>query len=186
MNGQVVTALGTFRSPTASRMALYGAVGTLTKLVLEEALGSRPAAPLLIPILRAGAAMWRPACDFLPDALSAFVIARKVKGSTDVTVECTTLPAEIPERVIILDPIVATGDTIVASVELLRVLGVRAPIDILSCYAAPAAFARLRKHPFIRGAYAAAFAERADEQGYLIPPINGDCGDRLFGCGLPG
>lgn len=181
----VGAALGSLCSPAASRMQLYDAVGLLTKAALEEALPERPAAPLLVPILRAGAAMWRPACDHLPDALTAFVVATKVKGTSDVAVTVSTLPSPIPERVILLDPIVATGDTILASIDRLRALGVTAPVDVLSCYVAPDAFARIRSSPFVRSAHSAAFAERADEAGYLIPPIHGDCGDKLFGRALP-
>jgi uracil phosphoribosyltransferase len=184
MKPDIDGALATLCSPEASRMELYGAVGTLTNAALAKALPRRPAAPLLIPILRAGAAMWRPACDYLPDALTAFVVASKVKGTCEVKVEVSTLPALIPERVIILDPIVATGDTILATIDRLGVLGITSGFDIISCYVAPAAFDRVRGHPSVRGAHAAAYAERADGQGYLIPPINGDCGDKLFGCAL--
>lgn len=174
-------ALGDLCSVTGSRASAIEAVATLTRVALGRRQAPYSSAPLLVPILRAGAAMWLPACEWFPDAPSGFMVAKKLKGSTTVKVEASTLPCPMPPSILVLDPIIATGDTIVAVVELLRDIDASAVIEVVSCYAAPQALERLARHPFITSVTAAAVADYCDDKGYLVPPIGGDCGEKLFG-----
>jgi uracil phosphoribosyltransferase len=79
----------------------------------------------------------------------------------------------------ILDPMLATGGTVVATVDLLKKAGCR---DILGLFvvAAPEGVDRLQRvHPEV-DVYVAAIDERLNRQGYILPGL-GDAGDNIFG-----
>jgi uracil phosphoribosyltransferase len=79
----------------------------------------------------------------------------------------------------ILDPMLATGGTLVATIDLLKKAGCR---DILGIFlvAAPEGVSKLRQHHPEVDIYVAAVDERLNEHGYILPGL-GDAGDKIFG-----
>ena len=90
------------------------------------------------------------------------------------------LSGDIAQRhACILDPMLATGNSLVATIDLLKDAGCR-HIRMLCIVAAPEGVKRLRdSHPDV-DIYAASLDDRLDENGYILPGL-GDAGDRIFG-----
>ena len=90
------------------------------------------------------------------------------------------LPADCQEReVYVVDPMLATGGSCVAAIQLLKEKGVK-NIHFMCIIAAPEGVERLqREHPDV-DIYIAALDERLNDHGYIIPGL-GDAGDRIFG-----
>ena len=90
------------------------------------------------------------------------------------------VPSELDARmVIVVDPMLATGNSSVAAIDLLKASGAR-NIRFLCLLAAPEGVARMQDaHPDVP-VYTAALDERLDEHGYIVPGL-GDAGDRMFG-----
>ena len=82
-------------------------------------------------------------------------------------------------RACILDPMLATGNSLVATIDLLKSAGCN-HIRMLCLVAAPEGVENLRNaHPDV-DIFAAALDDRLNEDGYILPGL-GDAGDRLFG-----
>jgi len=90
------------------------------------------------------------------------------------------VPSELGERLsIVVDPMLATGNSSAAAVDLLKQRGAR-DIRFLCLLAAPEGVARMRDaHPDVP-IWTAALDERLNEQGFIVPGL-GDAGDRMFG-----
>ena len=81
--------------------------------------------------------------------------------------------------VIVVDPMLATGNSSAAAIDLLKKAGAR-NLRFLCLLAAPEGVARMREaHPDVP-IFTAALDERLDEHGYILPGL-GDAGDRMFG-----
>ena len=90
------------------------------------------------------------------------------------------VPEDIEQRdVLIVDPMLATGNSAVAAVDRLKEVNPKS-IKFLCLLAAPEGIEHFhQQHPDVQ-IYAAAVDERLDEQGYIVPGL-GDAGDRLYG-----
>ena len=90
------------------------------------------------------------------------------------------VPAELDARmVIVVDPMLATGNSSVAAIDLLKEKGAR-NIRFLCLLAAPEGVERMRQaHPDVP-VVTAALDERLNDHGYIVPGL-GDAGDRMFG-----
>jgi uracil phosphoribosyltransferase len=90
------------------------------------------------------------------------------------------LPSDVEERdVYIIDPMLATGGTASAAIQFLKEKGVKA-MKFLCIIACPEGVERLKKeHPDV-DIYTAAYDEKLNDHGYIVPGL-GDAGDRLFG-----
>ena len=90
------------------------------------------------------------------------------------------VPNDLDARmVIVVDPMLATGNSAVAAIDLLKAGGAR-NICFLCLLAAPEGVARMQEaHPDVP-VYTASLDEKLDEQGYIVPGL-GDAGDRMFG-----
>jgi uracil phosphoribosyltransferase len=80
---------------------------------------------------------------------------------------------------IVLDPMLATGNSAVAAVERLKETRPRS-IRFVSLLAAPEGVANMRQHHPDVAIYTAAIDEKLNDHGYIVPGL-GDAGDRLFG-----
>jgi uracil phosphoribosyltransferase len=89
-------------------------------------------------------------------------------------------PADLPSRrVIVIDPMLATGNSAVAAIERLKERGAR-DLRFVCRLAAPEGIAHLRgEHPDVQ-IWTAAIDERLNEHGYIVPGL-GDAGDRMYG-----
>jgi uracil phosphoribosyltransferase len=134
----------------------------------------------LISILRAGNGLLDGVLDLIPAARVGFVgLYRDEKTLQPVQYYCK-LPANLEERVTIaVDPMLATGNSSVAAIDLLKKAGAQ-DIRFLCLLAAPEGVARMREaHPDVR-IITAALDRELNESGYIMPGL-GDAGDRMFG-----
>ncbi|MCW2614616.1 MAG: uracil phosphoribosyltransferase [Frankiales bacterium] len=145
---------------------------------------SRPV-PLVVPVLRAGLGMLDGMTRLLPTAEVGFLGMVRDETSLTATAYANRLPDDLSGReVFVLDPMLATGGTLMATFELLVARGA-ARITAICLLAAPeglatvdAAFADDSACPVT--VVTAGVDERLNEKGYITPGL-GDAGDRLYG-----
>ena len=138
--------------------------------------------PLLVPVLRAGVWMVDGVLSIVPEADVAFVGLARDEQTLRAVTYLDKLPADVDHRdVWILDPMLATGGSLVAVAEMLATRRAGA-VTVLSLLAAPEGLLRLREEPACEGwrIVVAAVDERLDERGFIVPGL-GDAGDRLSG-----
>ncbi|SFP76248.1 uracil phosphoribosyltransferase [Tranquillimonas alkanivorans] len=134
----------------------------------------------LVSILRAGNGMLDGMLELMPSARVGFVgLYRDEETLKPVQYYCK-LPTELGERLVIaVDPMLATGNSSVAAIDLLKAQGAK-DIRFLCLLAAPEGVARMKEaHPDVP-IVTAALDERLNEKGYIVPGL-GDAGDRMFG-----
>jgi uracil phosphoribosyltransferase len=136
----------------------------------------------LLPILRAGLGMAGAVLDLLPTAQVWHLgLYRDHKTLKPVTYYNKLPPEPTIERALVLDPMLATGGSAVAAVDVLKRWGLKR-IQYLGLIAAPEGVKALREaHPDVP-IHLAAIDERLNEKGYIVPGL-GDAGDRQFGTG---
>lgn len=134
----------------------------------------------IVPILRAGLGMLPGVLELIPAArVSVVGIARDEDSLRPVTYY-EKLSGHMDERTaLIVDPMLATGGTLIATIELLKEAGCKR-IKGLFLVAAPEGLQRLAEsHPDVE-LYTASIDRRLNEQGYILPGL-GDAGDKIFG-----
>jgi uracil phosphoribosyltransferase len=133
-----------------------------------------------VPILRAGLGMMDGVLDMIPGAKVSVVGMYRNEETLKPVRYYVKLAKKIHKRrAMILDPMLATGGTLIATIDLLKEAGCRNIMGLfLVC--APEGLERLaREHPDV-AVYTAAIDERLNEQGYILPGL-GDAGDKIFG-----
>ena len=135
---------------------------------------------VLVSILRAGNGLMDGILDLIPSARVGFVGLYRDEATLQPVQYYCKLPAELAGRMVIaVDPMLATGNSSVAAMDLLKAAGAQ-NISFLCLLAAPEGVERMRAaHPDVR-IVTAALDERLNEKGYIVPGL-GDAGDRLFG-----
>ena len=134
----------------------------------------------LVSILRAGNGLLDGMLDLIPSARVGFVgLYRDEETLKPVQYYCK-LPGEIDKRLVIaVDPMLATGNSSAAAIDLIKKEGAT-NIRFLCLLAAPEGVARMKEaHPDVP-IVTAALDERLNERGYIVPGL-GDAGDRMFG-----
>ena len=134
----------------------------------------------IIPILRAGLGMVDGLVSLMPAAKVGHVgLYRDPETLKPVEYYCK-LPQDIGERdIIVVDPMLATGGSAVAAIDLLKSKGAKS-IKLANLVAAPEGIAEVQKYHDDVDIYVASVDERLNEDGYIILGL-GDAGDRLFG-----
>lgn len=134
----------------------------------------------LIPILRAGLGMVEGVWGLMPSAEVWHIGLYRDEQTLKPVAYYNRLPVAPTVSVcLILDPMLATGGSAVATVDILKQWGV-AKIKFVGLIAAPEGIARLHNaHPDVP-IHIAAIDERLNENGYILPGL-GDAGDRQFG-----
>ncbi len=136
--------------------------------------------PLLVPVLRAGLGMLPGVQRHLPDAPVGVLGYRRDEHTLEAHAYYANLgPSAAGRSALLLDPMLATGGTLIAAADRLRADGCTR-IRALCLVAAPEGLAAFNaRHPDIR-VHAAAVDTGLNEVGYILPGL-GDAGDRLFG-----
>ncbi|KDO01991.1 uracil phosphoribosyltransferase [Pseudomonas donghuensis] len=174
---QEVGTLLTYEATKDLPLESYEIDGWCGKVQVEKIAGKKIT---VVPILRAGIGMLDGVLSLIPGAkVSAVGVARN-----EETLEAYTylekLAPEINERLaLIIDPMLATGGSMVATIDLLKKAGCK-DIRAMVLVAAPEGIAVVEKaHPDVQ-IYTASIDQRLNEHGYIIPGL-GDAGDKIFG-----
>ena len=135
---------------------------------------------VLISILRAGNGLLEGMLDLVPSARVGYVGLFRDPETLVAREYYFKVPGNLGERpVIVLDPMLATGNSAIAAVERIKEANARR-IRMLCLLAAPEGLEAFRlAHPDVP-VFTAAIDERLDPHGYIVPGI-GDAGDRLYG-----
>ena len=149
---------------------------------LVKAIGKQIAGKKLgiVPILRAGLGMVNGLLELMPMAKVGHVgMYRDPETLQPVEYYCK-LPSDLADRrIIVTDPMLATGGSAAAAISLLKEKGAK-EIQLMCLVAAPEGVEVVNKaHPDVR-IYVAALDEKLNDHGYILPGL-GDAGDRIFG-----
>ena len=134
----------------------------------------------LISIMRAGNGMLDGVLDLLPSARVGFVGLQRNEETLRPEQYYCKLPDQLSDRlVVLLDPMLATGFSACAAIDLIKAKGAQ-QIIFMSLVAAPEGVAEVSKaHPDVK-LVTAALDRHLNENGYIVPGL-GDAGDRIFG-----
>lgn len=136
--------------------------------------------PVAVPVLRAGLGLLPGFLDLVPGAAVGVIGLRRDERTFEAREYYRSLPRSLAGRpVVILDPMLATGGSLAASIEILKEHRA-ADIRAVTLLAAPEGVRVVEgRHPEVR-VFTAAVDERLNRRAYILPGI-GDAGDRLCG-----
>ncbi|MCR5754560.1 MAG: uracil phosphoribosyltransferase [Acetatifactor sp.] len=149
----------------------------MCKTVVKELSGKKLA---IVPILRAGLGMVDGMLELIPAAKVGHIgLYRDPETLKPVEYYCK-LPADSAEReVFVVDPMLATGGSSVAAIQMLKDKGCKS-IHFMCIIAAPEGVEAMKKaHPDV-DMYIGSLDEKLNDHGYIVPGL-GDAGDRIFG-----
>ena len=134
----------------------------------------------VVPILRAGIGMLDGVLSLIPSAKVSVVGLARNEETLEAQTYLEKLVPEIEQRLaMIVDPMLATGGSLIATIDMLKRAGCK-EIRALVLVAAPEGIAAVAAaHPEVR-IYTASVDERLNEHGYILPGL-GDAGDKIFG-----
>lgn len=134
----------------------------------------------VVPILRAGLGMMDGVLEHVPSARISVVGIYRNEETLEPVPYFKKLANDVGERLaIVVDPMLATGGSMIATIDLLKAAGCK-HIKVLVLVAAPEGIKALEAaHPDIE-LYTAAIDSHLNENGYIIPGL-GDAGDKIFG-----
>ncbi len=159
----------------------------VSPVAVDTPLGKAPAVELeekigLIPILRAGLGMVEGIWELMPSAEVWHIGIYRDEKTLKPVQYYNKLPTEPRVSVcLVLDPMLATGGSAVATVDILKAWGVNR-IKFVGLIGAPEGIAAMQKHHPDVPIYLAAVDDHLNDIGYIIPGL-GDAGDRQFGTG---
>ncbi len=133
-----------------------------------------------VPILRAGLGMLDGFLDMIPGAKVGVVGMFRNEETLEPVQYYVKLAKDMKHRMaVVLDPMLATGGTLVATIDLLKKAGCKRVMGLF-LVAAPEGVERVTKaHPDV-DIFVAALDKRLNEHGYILPGL-GDAGDKIFG-----
>jgi uracil phosphoribosyltransferase len=135
---------------------------------------------LVVPVLRAGLGMVQAIQEVLPLAEVAHVGLRRDEVTLQSNVYLNRLPADLSgRRVVVCDPMLATGGSLIQVCDLVLARGARAVVALCIIASEPGLVNFTTAHPSVP-VFCAAVDPVLNEVGYIVPGL-GDAGDRLFG-----
>jgi uracil phosphoribosyltransferase len=191
--------LTTLRDERTGNAAFRGALRDLTHMLVYEATRDAPREqisvrtplanttgtrlakpPLLVPVLRAGLGMVDQAHALIPEARVGFVGVARDEDTHQPVPYLESLPADLrTQPVMVLDPMLATGGSMVHTIELLAARGAQ-NITVVCVVCAPEGVAALEKAAPRARLFTAAVDDGLNDIAYIVPGL-GDAGDRQFG-----
>jgi uracil phosphoribosyltransferase len=134
----------------------------------------------VVPILRAGLGMMDGVLDLIPTAKVSVVGLYRNEETLEPVRYYVKMTSQMEERIaLILDPMLATGGTVIATIDLLKESGCK-QIKGIFMVAAPEGIEKLQTtHPDVE-IWVAAIDEKLNDVGYILPGL-GDAGDKIFG-----
>jgi uracil phosphoribosyltransferase len=176
---RAVEEMGVFLAYEATRELPLEA-GTVETPVATAAARRIATRPVVAPILRAGLGLLPGFLSVIDDAVVAHLGFFRDPETLAAVPYYANLPADLSGRAVFaLDPMLATGNSGAAALDVLTARGAT-DVTLLCVLAAPEGIAYLnRKHPTAR-VVTCAVDERLNDHGYIVPGL-GDAGDRMFG-----
>ena len=155
---------GTVRTPLTSAPA--------TRLAVQ---------PVIVPILRAGLGFLQPAQLLMPNADIGFIGIARNEATHEPEPYVNKLPDHIGDRpIIVVDPMLATGGSLIHTLELLIARGAPQPLTVVVALAAPEGVAAVDASGIDVTLFTAAVDDRLNDDAFIVPGL-GDAGDRQFG-----
>jgi uracil phosphoribosyltransferase len=135
---------------------------------------------VLVPVLRAGLGMLDSILQLIPHARVGFIGLKREETTLRALSYHKSLPPELSRfEVILIDPMLATGGSAVAAMDLMAERGAKR-VRLVNLVAAPEGIRRVRMHYPRLPIFTAAIDRKLNQKGYIVPGL-GDAGDRLFG-----
>jgi uracil phosphoribosyltransferase len=134
---------------------------------------------VVVPILRAGIAMVQPFTDLFPDVSVGYIGLERDHSTAIAKSYYCKLPPFDSKRVLVLDPMLATGGSAVQAIQLVRAHGYMHP-TLVSIVAAPEGVSAVEALDPNIPIVAAVLDRELDSRKYILPGL-GDFGDRLYG-----
>ncbi|WP_337081448.1 uracil phosphoribosyltransferase [Acinetobacter pittii] len=134
----------------------------------------------IVPILRAGIGMLDGVLNLIPSAKVSVLGLERNEETLEVRTYYKKLVPDVANRLaMIIDPMLATGNSLVAAIDVLKASGCK-DIRVMVLVAAPEGVAKVEAaHPDVQ-IYTASIDNGLNEQGYIVPGL-GDAGDKIFG-----
>ncbi|AXT39614.1 uracil phosphoribosyltransferase [Alteromonas sp. BL110] len=134
----------------------------------------------VVPILRAGLGMLEGVLELIPNAKISVVGLYRDEDTLQPVAYFDKVVKNIDERTaLIVDPMLATGGTLIATIDLLKKKGCRRIMGLFLVAAPEGIKAVVDAHPDV-DIFTAAIDDRLNEKGYILPGL-GDAGDKIFG-----
>jgi len=174
----------------ATRISVLLIAEALKDLTAEEVTVETPLGPaagrragadvVVVPVLRAGLGMLDAVLELVPSARVGHIGLQRDEMTAVASQYYSKLPSRLDSSyVLMIDPMLATGGSAVAALDLLHKAGARV-IRMICIVAAPEGVALVeRRHPQV-AIYTPVVDDRLNDQKYIVPGL-GDFGDRLYG-----
>ncbi len=179
----LVDELVTLLAYEATREVHVESVDIVTPVTATTGVKLADPRPLVVPILRAGLGMLDGMTRLLPTAEVGFLGMQRDEETLEAITYANRLPDDLSGRqCFLLDPMLATGGTLVAAIDFLLARGAR-DVTAVCLLAAPEGLAVVEKAVGDRAdvsVVVAAVDERLNDKAYIVPGL-GDAGDRLYG-----
>ena len=179
----LVEELVTLLAYEATREVRTGPVEVTTPVATTVGTRLADPRPLVVPILRAGLGMLEGMTRLLPTAEGGFLGLQRDEETLQAITYANRLPEDLSGRqCFVLDPMLATGGTLIAAIDYLFERGAR-DVTCVCLLAAPEGLRLVEDHVGDRAdvtVVVAAVDERLNEKAYIVPGL-GDAGDRLYG-----
>ena len=196
----VADALATIRAATTGTAEFAAGIDRIAAIAVTQATAELPttavtvhtpltaadgerlsATPVIVPVLRAGLAMVEAVRRVLPSATVGMIGMARDESTHQAAAYLERLPDDIGSRpVIVTEPMIATGGSLVDVISRLRDAGARGTITVMSLLAAPEGIDRLRNELSDVHVVVAAIDDHLDDNAYIVPGL-GDAGDRAYG-----
>lgn len=154
--------------------------GTVTTPITETSATRLSVQPVIVPILRAGLGFLAPAQQLLPNADVGFIGIARNEETHQPEPYVNKLPESLSGRpVIVVDPMLATGGSLIHTLQLLIERGADQPLTVVCALCAPEGIAAVEQSGIDVVLYTATIDDHLNDNAYIVPGL-GDAGDRQF------
>jgi uracil phosphoribosyltransferase len=154
--------------------------GVVTTPITEAPATRLAVQPVIVPILRAGLGFLAPAQQLLPNADVGFIGIARNETTHQPEPYVNKLPETLTGRpVIVVDPMLATGGSLIHTLQLLIDRGAEQPLTVVCALCAPEGIEAVEQSGIDVVLYTASIDDHLNENAYIVPGL-GDAGDRQF------
>ncbi len=174
---QEVTMLLTYEATQDLLLVDHEIDGQAGKVATQRIAGKKIT---IVPILRAGIGMLDGVLNLIPSAKVSVLGLERDEQTLEARTYYKKLVPDVANRIaMIIDPMLATGSSLIAAIDVLKAAGCK-DIRVMVLVAAPEGIKKVQdKHPEVE-IYTASIDDGLNEHGYIVPGL-GDAGDKIFG-----